>query len=231
MNPYEFENVYWNHFLNIEQKIMATKTYVDFDDINKNTFSIIYLDIYLSICSEIDVICKEFCRSIDPSFNGDNIIDFCECITNTYPQIINHEVQLKGTTIKDIPWENWIFNGNDRSKNSTPKWWKIYNNIKHKRTSKDVNDVYYYKYANQDNVLLSFFGLFVLEMYMYKHIVEINDTTNIIKTLFPKSKLLKMNNWDDRLLYDDLIKAVKLSDEEYSKLAVKDDNTTYIITK
>ena len=45
-------------------------------------------------------------------------------------------------------------------------WWTLYNYIKHQRTTKlkGYNDIPFYKYANQENVIYSLGALYILEM-------------------------------------------------------------------
>ncbi len=53
---------YWNFYLRLEDDFFATLKYVEFDKKNYNTFSLEYLKLYLSVCSEIDVVGKVFAK-------------------------------------------------------------------------------------------------------------------------------------------------------------------------
>lgn len=50
---------YWKRFLYFEKRIISLETYIAFDQNNFQVFSIEILNLYLSICSEIEAIYKE----------------------------------------------------------------------------------------------------------------------------------------------------------------------------
>ena len=61
---------YWQYYKELEDEIIATRRYVDFDQGNFSTFSVEYLKLYQTICSEIDVLGKAIAHEIDPEDIG-----------------------------------------------------------------------------------------------------------------------------------------------------------------
>lgn len=52
-------NQYWKYYLALEKAFLETERYVEFDYVkNSNTYSMTYMQLFQSICSEIDVIGK-----------------------------------------------------------------------------------------------------------------------------------------------------------------------------
>ena len=54
----QFIKSYWNYYLELEDQLIQTKRFVDFDISNYKTFSIEYLKLLQATCSEIDVVAK-----------------------------------------------------------------------------------------------------------------------------------------------------------------------------
>ena len=63
---------YWQYYRELEDEIIATRRYVDFDQGNFSTFSVEYLKLYQAICSEIDVLGKAIAHEINPAFKADD---------------------------------------------------------------------------------------------------------------------------------------------------------------
>ena len=53
-----FAKSYWSYYLELEEQIVLSKKYVEFDETNHKTFSSNYLLLIQAICSEIDVVGK-----------------------------------------------------------------------------------------------------------------------------------------------------------------------------
>jgi hypothetical protein len=66
---------HWNYFLAIERDVEVLSRYIEFDKRNFDCFSIEIVRILLAVGSEIDVICKQICRTINPSSKADDIND------------------------------------------------------------------------------------------------------------------------------------------------------------
>ena len=58
----EFLRRYWDYYLLLEKDFLDTERYLSIDAVNFNAFSNEYIKQYQTICSEIDVIAKSFCK-------------------------------------------------------------------------------------------------------------------------------------------------------------------------
>ena len=188
---------YWQYYRELEDEIIATRRYVDFDQGNFSTFSVEYLKLYQAICSEIDVLGKAIAHEIDPMFQADdrqnNILKWWLVLQDNikYPQPDQHFMNIKYLPLESAevdffnyipirPWHNFRTevrpdkNGRNRTElvkgYQTPGWWADYNSVKHNRTSQinsGSKEINYTK-ANLKNVVYSISALFILELaYMY----------------------------------------------------------------
>lgn len=173
MNEKDFFEIYWRYYLLLEKDFLTTKKYLEIDDYNKYAYSTEYSKQYQTICSEIDVFCKEFCKEIDSAFNGEKIQHYCKAITDNIINFSASKIFVKYWGKEICPWKDWSYkiqtdrNGNQRIRSkSNPKWWTLYNKVKHQRTTKlsSYNNIPFYKYANQENIVNSLGALYILEM-------------------------------------------------------------------
>jgi len=145
---------HWNYFLSLEKDFINTIRFVEIDDRNSGTFSIEYTKLFLSACSEIDVVCKLLCKKISPQSNANNIDEYRIELLRQYPNIYKIEVQIPRYEKVLRPWDTWGTNIN-------PDWWKSYNNVKHQRNIHEIE-------ANQKNTIDSLAGLFGILLYLHQ---------------------------------------------------------------
>lgn len=181
--------VYWNNYILIEKEFLNTVQYVALDSINYKSYSNAYQKLILEIGSELDNVFKLICSISGYKYN--NIGGYYKLINLLYSQIINQEVNLFEGEIKKLtPFKNW-------SSSSYPKWWTIYNKIKHERHEKckisSFGSEKYYKYANLSNCINLLAGLYICEMYANKII------TNSYSPIQPISRIffLDSNGWSE----------------------------------
>lgn len=155
-------DIHWNYFLAIESDLEKISKYVEFDERNFGCFSIEISRILLASAAEVDVVCKQICRQLDPNSKADNINHYHNEIRATYPLIKNFEVLIPRYGLTLRPWSNW------RNRNGVPLWWTAYNKIKHHRHLK-------YGEANLKNALNSVAGLYVMVLYLYKDKAEMGE--------------------------------------------------------
>lgn len=204
MKANEFNEKYWSYYLNLENDFINTQRYVSIDNDNYYTFSIEYAKQYQTICSEIDVVFKQYCNYLDDTKNVSNILGYANVILTNRTDIKSRVVRVKNvSTIILKPWEKWNSDSMDplnknNPKNTSPLWWTMYNKVKHSRTMLDKSGKEFFKKANQINTLNALAGLFVLEMYFYKDLVL---TEGIHKVTIPDrtSNLLIIENWESHL--------------------------------
>ena len=178
MTEQEFETTVWRFYLNLEKEFINTLNYVELSEDNYSTYSIEYEKLLLSIGSEVDILLKMLCKMVE----GKNLQNIKE-----YAQILCEYNNLTSTVIIcDInkqtyrPFEKW-------SENSSPTWWKDYNQIKHNRLDNDNR-----KKGNLENVILGMSGLYLLNRFCFRNIkksrLEIGPN--------PRSEIFSVAGWD-----------------------------------
>jgi len=163
--------VHWNYFLALESDLDRISRYVEFDEENFKCFSIEIARVLMASAAEVDVVCKQLCKKIDPEA-AESINQYRYRIKRAYPDIHGFEVLLPRYGLKLKPWSKW------RGNTGVPLWWTAYNKIKHHRDSE------YYQ-GNLKNALNSVAGLFVMVLYLYKEKAELGE-------LVPSPQLLRV---------------------------------------
>ena len=198
-----FTNQYWEYFLTLEKDFLNTERYLTFDEDNFRSFSVEFAKLMQTICSEIDVLLKEYCKFLKNDYRSDTIAKYAYIITSHRKEILNQEVFLKKKKhIKFKPWEKWEYTlnldakGIQKVNGTPPQWWTMYNKIKHERTTfSKTHKKHFFKFANLENVLNALSGLFIIEMYFYKDIVVKIDK-NFPLYPFERSFMFDIDEWD-----------------------------------
>lgn len=200
----DFLQRYWNYYLLLEQDFLNVEQYLAIDEVNFSAFSNEYIKQYQTICSEIDVISKSYCREINARFTGSSINTYCKCIVDNSADFPTRIVKVKNKTFKVTPWNGWTYseetsqNGNTKISATNPDWWTKYNKIKHTRTTvNNETGLPYYKLANQKNVLHALAALFQLEMYYYR-LLRQNHFQTEPDMPYPLSQIFEIENWGNR---------------------------------
>lgn len=196
MNPKHFDENYWSYYLNLESDFITTQRYVTINEDNFYTFSLEYVKQYQAICSEIDVVCKQYCLHLDGLKETSNIKEYANIVLREKPNIKSQTVSIRNqSNIQLTPWKDWSI----PPKYISPTWWSAYNKVKHNRTSLD-NDTGQgnYKKANLENTLNALAGLLVIEMLFYKDLVEAEGISDMTIPCRPSS-LLKMDDWEKHI--------------------------------
>jgi len=156
---------YWHYFLSLEQDFIKTTDYVEVSGNNYDTYSIRYLQLILSICSEIDAVLKLLCYGVTPTHKvkNPNMDNYRKIVMNKYPNFYTLMIPINRFEIAIDPWREW-------KQDKNPEWWHAYNDLKHER------DQYLYK-ANLKNSLYSLTGLFGALLYLYKFSISENQLT------------------------------------------------------
>ena len=168
---------YFDYYIELENDFFDTEAYVSIEEDNYKTYSIKYVKIYLSICSEIDCLLKEICRNLDNSTTASKINEYYPIINIAFNNFKSESVYYEKQKIELYPWEEW-------EEGNSPKWWQYYNKVKHQRMEEEPEtNITYYKYANLENVLNALAALYIVEqyyMYSYNYLneAEIPDIPN-----------------------------------------------------
>ncbi len=200
----EFLQRYWNYYLLLEKDFLETEQYLAIDELNFSAFSNEYIKQYQTICSEIDVIAKSFCKELYSRFNGSTINAYCRCIVDNNADYPNRIIKVHNKDFNLSPWKDWTYsvelqsNGNQKIVANNPDWWQKYNRIKHTRTTiNNETGLPYYKLANQKNVLNALAALFQLEMYYYR-LLRQNHFSQEPDMPYPLSLIFEIENWGNR---------------------------------
>lgn len=192
----QFIKSYWNYYLELEEQLIQTKRFVDFDISNYKTFSIEYLKLLQATCSEIDVVAKIIAEKFELSFSklDNKNIQKWGFVIQKYFKEIQH---IKVCFLNDFcitPWQNWGYEQYKDKKNSiryrllkgaeTPQWWTAYNKVKHERTSHYQNGKTNYCRANLENLISAMSALFILETIFIEYLKKEEE---VLITLTPSS--------------------------------------------
>jgi hypothetical protein len=146
---------HWNYLLAIEGDLERLSRFIEFDRQNFECFSVEISRILLASGAEVDVVCKQICKKLNPRSTADRIHPYQNEILASYPTIPDFKVLLPRYGLTLTPWSNWNVT------NNPPEWWTAYNKIKHHRDAE-------YHQANLQNALNAVGGLFVMVLYLYK---------------------------------------------------------------
>ena len=145
---------HWDYFLAIDRDLDVLSRYIDFVDANMAVYSTELTKLYLSVCSEIDVVARQLTKKIDQTAKTRSIDDYRRRISPRYPYFLRFPVAVRRYGSSLVPWESW-------SADKNPSWWQSYNKVKHHRHQ-------FFHEANLRNVLNAACGLFVLVFYFYQ---------------------------------------------------------------
>ena len=191
MDLITFKNTNWNYYSQLETDFFSYSQYCEIDKDNGNAFSNRYLQLLISICSEIDTIAKVFCKLLDEALDKERcgISDYIRILNSKYPTLAQESVEIKGYIYPMVfPWKAI-------AKGYTPDFWQIYNKVKHHRcelTNKKEN----YKYANQKVVIEALAALYVIEVYLaaFYFVTDKTETENTYMIHFC-SQRLNLSKW------------------------------------
>lgn len=145
--------IHWNYFLTIEEDLYNLNRYVDFSKANDKTFSLEIARILLSACSEVDVVLKQLCLTIDKATSANTINQYHNLITTQISDFNSFKVIVPTHGLELQPWINW-------EANTPPIWWTAHNKVKHERHK-------LFELATLKNCLNSVAGLYVSVLHLY----------------------------------------------------------------
>jgi hypothetical protein len=156
--------IHWNYFLAAEADLIELSRFVEFHPKNYNCFSVEMARLLMASAAEVDVVCKELCKTINAASHSGSIHQYRDEIVHTFPMIPSFEVVLPRYGLRLKPWTNW------KRPNNPPAWWTAYNKTKHHRHTE-------YHKACLKNVLNAVSGLFVICLYLHKNKAEAGELT------------------------------------------------------
>lgn len=117
--------LHWNFFLALEEDLDVLSKYIDFSG-NDEVYSIEVARLFLSACSEVDIILKQLCRAINADSTASSINGYFNEISKVLPQLIDFKVTIPRLGLTLTPWIDW-------GKENPPFWWQHHNKVKHHR--------------------------------------------------------------------------------------------------
>lgn len=199
MTALEFIKFCWKHYLVLEEDFLKIERYISFETNNYNSYSVEFSKQYQAICSEVDVVCKIYCKVLNANSNAEKVLEYGKEILSGVPDIKNAIVKTRDNEIVLEPLKEWSTNllnpldGNDPL-NRSPHWWKMYNKVKHQRLDLDASGKPYYMQANLENTMNALAGLFVLCMSCYKELCVQEGET--IRIPLESSRLFIYSDWE-----------------------------------
>jgi hypothetical protein len=145
---------HWQFFESVDDELHSLSRVIEFAPENYATFSVHLTRLYLSICSEVDVVAKLLCARIEPKQTPRSISDYRALVTARFPNFSVLRIEMPSHALDFQPWLAW-------GSGTNPQWWKSYNDVKHERSK-------YFSDANLRNVLESAAGLLVFLVYFYQ---------------------------------------------------------------
>ncbi len=205
MDNNKYELIHWNFFIALEEELEHASRYIEFCEDNYNVFSVELSHLLLSSTSEFEVVMKQLCLLLDPSFDTEHsgINNYCKVIKEKLNYLLTETVYINRYSLQFNPFDDW-------EESKIPFWWNSYNKIKHHRYD-------YYSRADLKNVLNSMSALLITIFYYYR-LVFIKTDSKFEKNMWvtfrlsPISKLLRLDGsyyfgiYQDYQQYKDVLK-------------------------
>jgi hypothetical protein len=146
---------HWSLFAVIDEDLHTLSRYIEFTEANYRTYSVELLRLYLSICSEVDVIGKLLCTRTGVALRDrPNMDDYRKALNPKYPNLAGLKITIRPVALSIVPWAAWHQNAN-------PEWWQKHQLVKHRRDQ-------HFPDANLANVLEAAAGLLVFLVYWHQ---------------------------------------------------------------
>lgn len=144
---------HWKHYLALENDLHTIARYVEPTPLNYPAFSVELTKLFLSACSEVEVVCKVLCERFHPTRPRRDMDDLRKALHDRFPALHTIQVDAPKYEISLHPWQAW----KDRK---NPDWWGDHNRVKHQRHDAFAS-------ASLGNALASMAGLFGVLCYCY----------------------------------------------------------------
>ncbi len=150
----ENSNQFWTHYLSLENSLKEISEYISIRKDNYKSYSFKNMQLYFSVCTDIDSVLKHIRDSLSLNrIRQPNIGHHKEMLLEHFPLICQSKVFL------DISGEKLGFQPFDSLLEDNKKldWWDAYNDVKHQRPEK-------FHKANIENLLNAFAALHILNL-------------------------------------------------------------------
>jgi hypothetical protein len=107
---------HWSLFQVIDEDLNAFSRHVEFAEPNYSTYSVDLARLYLSICSEIDVIGKLLRQRIGAALRAKpEMNDYRQNLKPKYPNLSEPKITIRPLTLSIVPWQAW-------NQDENPEW-------------------------------------------------------------------------------------------------------------
>ncbi len=100
-------DTHWNYFLSTEADLLELARFVEFDKRNYKCFSVEIARLLMAAAAEVDVACKQLCKTIKPTSQAGTINQYRDEIIHAFPMIPGFEVVIPRHGLRLKPWTNW----------------------------------------------------------------------------------------------------------------------------
>ena len=107
---------HWEYFLTLDDDLGRVSRYVEFVPDNFGTHSVELVRLTLAAGSEIDVVAKSFCRTLNPNGTFENINEYRAEIMARYPGFATLKITVPRYGLVFEPWAAW-------GSGQNPSWW------------------------------------------------------------------------------------------------------------
>ncbi|MDR6809758.1 hypothetical protein J2Y45_006861 [Dyadobacter sp. BE34] len=146
------------YFLSLEKRFIELSGFVYIHPDNDAVYSTEIALLYLTVCSEFEVVSKALCKAIDSSQNDLNIHNIRAVING---QMLTRSFFDEGVAVSGYDYPT-VFPFIEWTDQISPTWWKSYNKVKHDRFAR-------FPEANLRNLLYAFAALHVANFYLNWH--------------------------------------------------------------
>jgi hypothetical protein len=114
---------HWSYFETIDEDLYAFSRQVEFDKANFATYSVQLTRLYLSICSEAEIVAKELCNKYSVALpQKPNIEDLRKVLMTKFPNITKLSITIRPLQLDVLPLADW-------DSGTSPRWWVNYNKL------------------------------------------------------------------------------------------------------
>ncbi len=107
---------HWEYFLTLDDDLGRVSRYVEFVPDNFGTHSVELVRLTLAAGSEIDVVAKSFCRTLNPNGTFENINEYRAEFMARYPGFATLKITVPRYGLVFEPWAAW-------GSGQNPSWW------------------------------------------------------------------------------------------------------------
>ena len=147
---------HWRFFEALDDDLHRLARYIEPVPDNFNCYSTEIARLFLSTCSETDVVLRMICRSLNDE-KASSISSYRTTVTSRYTHFCHTKVEIPEYGISIRPWEHWLTQ-------DSPSWWQDYNKVKHQRDA-------YFGRSSLYNLLAASGGLLVALFYQSQDVL------------------------------------------------------------